>query len=190
MRHVPWVLLGVRLALAPGVIALALAGHPRAIAVAIVVATLTDIYDGVIARRLGVATERLRRADSLVDTVFYLAVLVALVLLFPEVLRIHAVGLALLLGLELVRHAVDLRRFGRTAAYHMWSAKAWGAALGLGLAALFGWGLTGWPVGVAVWLGVATNVEALAASLVLSRWHHDVPSVAHAVRIERSSRVR
>ena len=182
-------LVWTRLALAPAVVALAAAGRPRWIAAAIVIATLTDVFDGILARRLGVATERLRRADSMVDTAFYVAVLAAVAVVFPDVLRLHAVGLGALIALEVARHGFDVWTFGRTAAYHMWSAKAWGVALALGLTALFGWDEAGWPVGVAVWLGVATNVEALAASAVLSRWHHDVPSLWHALRLERSERI-
>lgn len=185
MTRLPWALIATRAALAPVVILLALNGQGPWIAVAIVAATLTDIFDGVVARRLGVATEALRRADSLIDTVFYLGVLAAVLLLFSEVVRIHAVGLAALIGLEVARAGYDLWRYRRLAAYHMWSAKAWGVALALGLVALFGWGQTGWPVAVAVWLGVATNAEGLAASVVLDRWHHDVPSLAHALRIAR-----
>lgn len=186
MRRVPWLLLWSRLALAPVVVALAVAEHPRWIAVAIVVATLTDIFDGVTARRLGVATERLRRADSWVDTAFYLGVLAAVVILFPQVLRLHAVGLVMLLGMEVGRAGFETWKFGRPASYHMWSAKAWGVALAVGLSALFWTSETGWPVGVAIWLGVATDLEGVAASVVLSRSHLDVPSLAHAVRIERS----
>jgi CDP-diacylglycerol--glycerol-3-phosphate 3-phosphatidyltransferase len=36
---------------------------------------LSDAYDGILARRLGVATESLRRLDSLADTLFYAAAL-------------------------------------------------------------------------------------------------------------------
>ena len=187
LRAVPLGLVAARAGLAPVVVGLAVAGAPGPWTAAVVVAaTLTDVFDGVLARRLNVATERLRRLDSAVDTVFYLAVLAALALRHGDVLRAHAVGLALLVGLEAVRHGFDVWKFGRTASYHMWSAKLWGLSLALGLVALFGWGAGGWPVVLAVWLGVATNVEALAASAVLSRWHHDVPSLVHAVRLERT----
>lgn len=98
----------------------------------------------------------------------------------------YALGLLVLLGLEAVRHAVDLAKFGRTAADHMWSAKAWGVALFLGFAELLVTSRGGPLFGAAVALGVATNVEGLLASLVLRGCRHDVHSLYHAVRIRRT----
>jgi CDP-diacylglycerol--glycerol-3-phosphate 3-phosphatidyltransferase len=49
--------------------------HYPAIAVTLlVIGLLTDIFDGIIARRLNVSTERLRRLDSTVDQVFFVTV--------------------------------------------------------------------------------------------------------------------
>ena len=43
----------------------------------LVIGTLSDIFDGILARRLGVATQRLRRYDSVTDIVYYLLILAA-----------------------------------------------------------------------------------------------------------------
>ena len=55
--------------------------------VGLVVALLSDVFDGVVARRLGVATPRLREADSWVDGWFCSCVVVCLFLA-----RRHAVA--------------------------------------------------------------------------------------------------
>lgn len=150
-------------------------------------AFLSDVFDGIIARRLGVATQGLRRADSLVDTVFYVCALAALVQRAPAVIAHHAVGIAVLVGLEVIRFAVERFRYGRMAAYHMWSAKAWGITLWLGFSEAFVTGQPGPLVQAAVVLGILADLEGLAASTVLSRWQHDVPTLWHALRIERGS---
>ena len=48
-----------------------------------VAAFLSDVLDGVIARRTGTATPALRYADTIVDTIFYVAAAVALGVAVP-----------------------------------------------------------------------------------------------------------
>src|SRR5262245_36827920 len=105
---IPFGLTTVRLALAPTVAALAIAGRSGWPMVAcLLVALFTDIYDGILARRIGVETVALRRYDSATDTIFYLAVLFAAWKLFPDVIRDNAALLAALFALEILRYAVD-----------------------------------------------------------------------------------
>ena len=123
MSHVPWALVALRLALGPVLAALILVRAPWPWTVGtLVVAVASDVFDGVLARRMGAATEGLRRADSVVDTVFYVVVAAASVVVYPETFRAFAVGLGLLVSLGVVRHGVDVAKYGRTSAYHIWSA--------------------------------------------------------------------
>jgi CDP-diacylglycerol--glycerol-3-phosphate 3-phosphatidyltransferase len=173
----------LRLLLAPVVLLCASGPAPGWVFVAILTAALlTDIFDGVIARRLGVATPALRRYDSIVDTVFHCAVFYAVWLLHPDLVRAHAPWLWTLLGLEILRYIVDWAKFGREASYHMWSAKAWGAVLFATLVAILGFGFSGPLMPLAIGLGILTDLEGLTASLILPVWMHDVPSVVHAWR--------
>jgi len=171
------------------VAAMLTAGITRArgivLAIIVSVAFVSDVFDGIIARRLGVATPGLRRADTIVDTAFYIGAALTLLLRTPGVVWASRYGVALLVVLEGIRLFVDRRKFGRMAAYHMWSAKAWGLALWLGFCEAFLTGRPGPLFRLAVGLGIAADLEGLAASRVLSRWTHDVPTVWHAVRIER-----
>jgi len=180
---VPLVLTATRAALAPVVVALAFAWPaPWAFAACLVTAFLSDVFDGIVARRLGIATPGLRRLDSLADTLFYIAALVAAWHLHADVLRANAPGLALLVVLELTRYVVDLRKFGKEASYHMWSSKLWGVALFVGFLALLVLGESRWFVPAAIWVGVLADLEGLAISCVLAQWRTDVPTLWHALR--------
>ena len=123
---------------------LLLAVHLRAPAViyvaALVAGFVSDVLDGMVARRAGVATSFLRRLDSVVDIVFYLAVAYAAWLLYPGQLRPLAVPILALIGGELVNFVVARVKLGREASYHAWSAKAWGLTLFASLVVLFGIG--------------------------------------------------
>jgi phosphatidylglycerophosphate synthase len=185
-EHVPLGLTSLRAALAPVVIALAwYRPEPLALVACLVIAFLSDIFDGVIARRLGIATPALRRLDSAVDTIFYGACIAAAWHLHREVLLAHRGGLALLFALEIVRYVVDWVRFRREAAYHLWASKAWGIALFVGFAELFASGVDGWPVTLAIVMGVVADLEGLAVSFTLRVPRTDVPTWFHARRLRR-----
>jgi len=53
-------------------------GHYNIWAVTLLtIGLLTDVFDGIIARRLNISTQRLRRMDSTIDVVFFVAVAAA-----------------------------------------------------------------------------------------------------------------
>ena len=183
-RRLPLALTALRALLGPVLLLQAWAGPaPRLFAACLVAAFLSDVFDGIVARRLGIATAGLRRLDSLADTVFYVCATAAVARLQPGVIAHHATALLVLLALELLRYAYDLRKFGREAAYHMLSSKAWGVALFAGFGSLLVLGRDGWAVDLAIGLGIVADLEGLAISWVLPAWRADVPSIVHALRL-------
>ena len=188
MRQLPLTLTILRLVLAPLVLVLSGRPHPLAFGLILTAAVLSDIFDGVLARRMGVATAFLRRLDSAVDIVFYLAVGMALWRLRPDVVRAHGWLLVSVVGLELLRLGFDRFKYGLKASYHLWSAKAWGLALFLGALMLLAFeGGSAW-FGLMLWPGIFENLEGLAVSLLLPKWTHDVPTVLHASRLRTAFR--
>lgn len=185
----PSTLILFRLTLAPAVLVLAVYRLSFAIAVCIAVEVLCDIFDGIIARRMKVETERLRRADSFVDTVFFASVAVAAWMLFREVFLRYLGLLFVLIALELVRYIYDWLKFRRVASYHMYSAKAWGLVLCASMGALFGFGYAGWLVPVAILVGILSDFEGLLISMVLTTQKTDVHTVFDALDLRRTSAV-
>ncbi|MET0383413.1 MAG: CDP-alcohol phosphatidyltransferase family protein [Burkholderiaceae bacterium] len=183
----PFALTALRALLAPAMVSLAVVwpSHP-AFGACLVAAFLSDVFDGVIARRLGIATANLRRFDSIADTLFYAGASFAAWHLEPQALLDHRTALVLLVLLEISRYAFDLIKFKREASYHMWSSKLWGLALFVGFFSLLALGRSGWAVTAAIWLGLVADIEGLAISAVLTRWTNDVPSIAHAIRLRKA----
>jgi len=186
MNRIPAGLVAFRACCAPALLVLERVGASgRVLAGVVFLAFVSDVFDGIVARRLGVATEKLRRADSIVDAFFYLAALAVLILRAPQAALAGMWGIACLLLLEALRLLVERRKFGRMAAYHMWSAKAWGIALWLGFSEAFITGRAGPFFWSAIVIGVLADLEGLAASCILSSRQHDIPSIWHAVRLQR-----
>jgi CDP-diacylglycerol--glycerol-3-phosphate 3-phosphatidyltransferase len=88
--RVPVALTTLRLLLGPIALACAHAGVNRFVFLPILVAaTLSDIFDGILARKFGVATPGLRRYDSITDIIYYLFLLaVAWILCKPVIAKI------------------------------------------------------------------------------------------------------
>lgn len=178
----------LRAALAPLMVYLAhYAPRPEWFAACLVTALLSDIFDGVIARRLDVATPVLRRLDSIADSIFYAAAIYVVWVLKPQVILDYLGPLALLLALEGIRYAFDFWKFRREASYHMWSSKLWGLALFVAFFSVLVLDRAEPWVAAAIWLGIFADTEGLLISAVLPNWKNDVPTLFHALRIREES---
>lgn len=163
------------------------APKPSVFAGCLIGALVSDYFDGVIARRLGVATPGLRRLDSIADSIFYVCALIAAWHLYAPLLMPYLGAVAVLLALEGIRYVFDWRKFGKEASYHMWSSKLWGLALFAGFYALLVHEHVGWPVALAIGLGILADLEGLAISMALPYWKNDVPTFFHALRLRRDA---
>jgi phosphatidylglycerophosphate synthase len=182
-RGIPLALTLLRASLAPVVACLAICAPSRVgFGLCLTLAFLSDVFDGIVARRLGVATATLRRLDSITDTVFYLAVIYAAWHLHPAAISSRIRPIIALSCLEIVRYGFDWIKFRREASYHMWSSKAWGIALFAGFFSLLALGSDNVLLTVAVYVGILADCEGLIISMVMRSWKADVPTVVHALR--------
>jgi phosphatidylglycerophosphate synthase len=180
----------LRLALAPVVVALGLTRSGGvAVAVLLVVGFLSDVFDGVVARRTGTATPILRRLDSMVDTVFYLGIAVAAWMLHRAEIRPLLPLILLVIATELGTNALCWLRFRREASYHAWSARMFGLALFAALLMLFAAGSPALILPAFV-VGLLSHIENAAITHVLPEWRYDVRSLFIACQIrQRHARV-
>jgi len=144
---------------------------------------LADIFDGVIARRIGSVTPGLRRWDGRADLLFWACSVAAALVLRPE-LRPSAIPMIVaLVLLEAAPPFVSLVRFGQDASTHHILSKLFGLALWLLVSV---WLVAG-RAPVLQWttfaLGLASGAEAVAIMLVLPAWRADVPSLWTALRL-------
>jgi phosphatidylglycerophosphate synthase len=190
LRRLPFLLTTLRLLLAPVLLWIVrdgTAGIPYVIC--ILTAFISDVYDGVLARKLGIATGRLRSYDSRTDLIFYATAAWTVWLVHPEEIRRVAPLLAILLVFELVRPTFDIAKYGKQSSYHSYSAKAFGVSLVLTLILLMGFGIGGVFLSIAIVLGILADIEGLVISLMLPVWTHDVKSLFHAREIQARLRL-
>ncbi len=186
---IPLGLTTLRLALGPLALYCACAALPRIWFLPIMItALLSDIYDGVLARRFGVATPQLRRYDSATDIVFYIFILIATALIVPTLIAANRIWIALALGAEAACLAMALLKFRRLASAHSYLAKFFGLALFAGLTTILCAGGPGWIVPALCVICVVVNAEILLMMLVANRPPVDVLSVWPMIQSKISSR--
>src|SRR5580700_4163805 len=129
-QSIPWVMAAGRAALGPILIAgTACSWNGVTLAAMVVTALVSDIFDGVLARRWKCDTAGVRLFDSMADTVFYGCVLLAMWIGMPAVWTAHEKGIVALLAMEAINHGLGLAKFGKPPSYHSYLAKTFGLAL-------------------------------------------------------------
>jgi phosphatidylglycerophosphate synthase len=183
---IPWAMAAGRALLGPVVIVGERCGWSGlGLAAIVVTALVSDIFDGVLARRWGCDSAAVRLFDSMSDTVFYLCVAIAICIGHPQVWRENAGLLAVLMSLEALRLIVEFWKFGKPASYHSYLAKAWGLVMAVAVVGVFAWPGAAVLVPVALGLGIACDLEGLAMTAMLPVWHRDVKSLRAAWVLRR-----
>lgn len=193
IRHVPLGLMYTRLVL--GLLLLVLAGlhvpYFAALAVGLITAgLLTDIFDGIIARQLGVSTEKLRRLDSTIDQIFWAAVVGATWVACPGFFVQHAAKLLLLLGLEGLTYVLCFLKFRKEVATHSWAAKGWVLVSFAALIQIICTCEARALFAASFYLGVLSRLEIGAIILLLQRWTNDVPTAWHAAQLRQGRPIK
>ncbi len=180
LRLVPASLVALRLAIGPVLLLDAIDHHTSYwFIVGFLVAFFSDILDGIIARRIGVSTARLRQADSWADVCFYVCVFMSAWLVHQETVIAFRVPLMTLAIAQLSLYTLSWLKFGKFPSYHTYTAKTWGMTLCIATISLFGWNYAGVSLSLAIAVGFMNTIEETAITLMLSEWQHDVLSIFH-----------
>lgn len=193
MNKIPITLIYTRLLLGACILLLSIlrVEHYHVIAVVLfATGLLTDIFDGIIARRLNVSSEQLRRLDSSIDQVFFIMVAIATYIQCKTFFYNNYLKLAILLGTEALTYAVSFIKFKKEVATHAIASKAWTLILFATLIhimvdckapVLFQW---------CFYVGMISRLEIVAILLFLRKWTNDVPSVYHAILLRKGKEIK
>jgi CDP-diacylglycerol--glycerol-3-phosphate 3-phosphatidyltransferase len=177
-RHLPFALTTLRLLLGPVALVCALSGVTRLAYLPILVTgTLSDIFDGILARRFGVSTPWLRRYDSITDVVYYLFILAVGFILCQPLILANIFPLSLLLASEVIVVLVSYARFGKYPATHSYLAKFYGLCLLAAVIALLVFNASSWVIIALTAVALLTNAEIFAIQLLAKSQPVDVPGI-------------
>jgi CDP-diacylglycerol---glycerol-3-phosphate 3-phosphatidyltransferase len=147
-----------------------------------ILAILSDIFDGIIARLLQVSTAQLRQADSWADIVLFLCLALGTWRVYPQVLMNLRIPLLIAIAAQVFLFSLCLIKYRKLPSYHTYTAKAWGLTILTATIALFGFGYapTLWLAIVFCWLN---SLEEIIMTLLLPQWQCDVLSLYHTLQL-------
>jgi phosphatidylglycerophosphate synthase len=184
LKIIPSLLVGLRILIAPILILDALDGRiSNWFIIGFVVAFLSDIFDGIIARKLNVSDAKLRQADGWADNILYISIIYCIWLTNPSIFEIYRIPLLMILVTQLLWWAVNLIKYKKPASYHTYSAKFWGLTLFVTIIAIFGFNYAGAILWFSCIAGVVHSLEEIIMTLILPVWRHDVLSIFHALKL-------
>lgn len=193
MKKLPYILIATRFLLAPIIFLLAyfeIENSRNLILILMYFGLFTDIFDGIIARKVGVSSEKLRRLDSQTDFVFWLSIGFATYFLNPEIIQEHWKSIILMFIMEALCYIVSLWKFGKETCTHAWLAKLWGLSLLVAFTSLIGFSEAGWAFYLCVILGFISHLDVILIILILPKWQFDVPSSYHAWKIRNGKMLK
>ena len=147
---------------------------------------LSDIFDGIIARKQNISTEKLRRLDSQVDLIFWIAISIATWIIFPKLIHTNRIGLLSIIVMEAACYIISLVKFGKETCTHAFLSKMWGITLIIAFTTLIGFNHAGIPFKITVCLGLLSQLDVILIILILPKWTHDIPSSYHAYLIRKN----
>jgi phosphatidylglycerophosphate synthase len=150
---------------------------------------LTDIFDGLIARRLNVSTENLRLLDTVFDLLFYVSILFFIVSINPRELSENLLLISIIIILEGSMYIISLVRFRKLPSPHAILSKFWGLYLIIEFTLLI-IGVAGSHFTIALIVGIIVLFDRVLIYIFLRHWDHDIPSSYHALQLRRGKTIK
>ena len=150
----------------------------------------SDIFDGIIARKVGVSSEKLRRLDSQTDLIFWLSIGIITYFLFPNLIIENRNPIIVIFVMEAMCYFISFFKFGKETCTHAFLAKLWGLSLLAAFTSLLGFQYAGIPFYIAIILGLISHIDRILITLILPEWHHDIPSSYHAWLIRKGKNIK
>ncbi|MEL1243503.1 CDP-alcohol phosphatidyltransferase family protein [Flavobacterium sp. DGU11] len=193
MKNIPILLIAFRFILGPVMIAITYSQGTKArilLMILLLLGILSDIFDGIIARKAGVSTEKLRRMDSQTDVVFWICAGWCSWLLHPEIIINNKYAIITIFTMEGLTYVFSILKFGKETCTHALLSKLWGITLFAAFISIIGFGYGGIPLALAVIFGIISHLDVYLIILFLPKWTHDVPSAWHAWQLRKGRAIK
>lgn len=158
---------------------------PAIIVVLSVYAIVSDVLDGIIARKLNISTEEMRRLDTKIDTVFWFSCLFYLCINRPQFLKTHLPELFILVCSELFIIVLGTIKFQERISYHTILSKFWALCLLWFFIDLTLYSSGRYSFALSFWYGLVVQSEIIIITLILRQNHTDIPFLWQAIRLRK-----
>jgi phosphatidylglycerophosphate synthase len=187
-KYIPLALIIFRLIIAPIIVSLVYFLKEDAritVIVLMYMGLFSDVFDGIIARKLQIQTQSLRRWDSQADMVFWVSIGISTWMLYPDLIKGNKVAIISIFVMEGLCYLISIIKFGKETCTHAYLSKLFGITLLIAFTSLIGFNYAGIPFLVAIIFGLVSHVDRILITLILPIWTHDIPSCYHAYLIRK-----
>ena len=191
--NIPVILILFRFILAPIILGLAYfigESSKPIILLLMYLGLISDILDGIIARKQNISSEKLRRMDSQTDMIFWLSIGFSTWILYPRLISDNSTAIWAILIMEVACYVISIIRFKRETCTHAFLSKLWGITLLIAFTSLIGFNHAGIPFFVAILMGLISHIDRILITLILPHWTHDIPSAYHAYLIRKGKKIK
>lgn len=164
--------------------------YPVIAIIILTVGLLTDIFDGIIARKLNISSQLLRRLDSTADQIFFISVAIATYLQCTAFFKSNVIMLLVIFVVEGLTYLVSFIKFRKEIATHSIGAKIWTLFIFATLIQVMLQCESVILFHFFFWTGIITRLEIIAILLTLKTWTNDVPSIYHAVKLRQGKEIK
>jgi len=193
MKKIPLTLIIFRFLLAPVMLYLGYEygkTYRKLIVLLLFLGLLSDILDGIVARKTQTSSAKLRRLDSQTDLIFWLSAGFTAWFIWPEVISNNSTTIILLLSMEALCYIVSILRFKKETCTHAYLSKFWGITLLIAFTLLILDGSAGFWFTFCLIAGIVSHLDRILITLTLPSWQHDVPSFYHAWQIRKGNKIK
>ena len=149
------------------------------------IAFLSDVFDGIVARKMGVLTDSLRRFDSLADFILYTCIAISAWLCHRELFAGFEMALFVTCILQMLSWFYSVCKFKRLTSYHSYLAKVWGITLFVATITIFALNYSGWILMIAIITGCLSIVEDMIITSIIPTWKVDILSIFKALELKK-----
>ncbi len=145
---------------------------------------LTDFLDGYLARKLNQESKLGVQLDTTGDVLISFQGLLGGWWLWPERMANEAPFFFVALGFLAISGLAALIKYRHFPSYHTHSAKLATFLVGVGIWIFFA-GMTPWLLRIALLVLIYSAIEELVITLTFAKWHPNIPTALHALRLRR-----
>ncbi len=140
----------------------------------LVISFVTDIADGIIARRFGLETKFGAKLDSLADDLTYLLAIAGIFTFKYQEIYPYILSFSVFIGFLFLTIIVSLIKFRRVPSFHLYTTKAGGYIQGAFVIALFTIGFIPVYYYFMIFWGILSAVEHIAIQLIMPEMRSNV----------------
>jgi PAS domain S-box-containing protein len=174
----------IRLLILPLLLILAFKGYSQTFIVFFIATVILGLTDEIIARKYDLFTTKRSRVCSWSDSIALIVIIIGSWVLWPEYLYKEVLFLAVVLICFFTPIIIGYVKYSRLTSYHTWMSRISLLLITCGVVALF-MGRPNWFLHFSITLYICAEMEEIAITAILPDWEFNVPSIWHAINIER-----